>query len=730
MPHYRSHRRSDDIHQIVAGRQLEILAALGINWSQDRPKQHIRCPYPGHADANPSWRWDHDKGMAHCTCCHTNIFGVIERVRGCDWREARDYCREVLGAAAFKPNGSAGPDLRVVWDEPAKPKAPPPWERPVAATFDYVDEHGEELYQSVKFDDDLDPRFMQRHPDGLGGWKWGMEGIRRILYRLPELIASVNSGRTIYIVEGEKDVESLRALGLAATTNPMGAGKWRPEFSETLRNAEVVIIGDNDEPGRSHVAKITAALNGVAKCVRALDLAWCWPDCDEGGDISDWIAAGGTADKLSKMVALTPAPKPVHVADQPAAAADTWPIMNKAAFDGLAGEVVDTIAPHSEADPVAILLQFLTCAGNVIGRTAYYQVESDRHHANLFAVLVGASAKARKGTSAGRVTAIVKIADERWFDERMKGGLSSGEGLINEVRDEVKRWDAKAQAWETIDPGVTDKRLMVVETEFASALSVMERAGNTLSPLIRKAWDGGKLATITRTSPLCATASHISVVGHVTEDELRARITRTEMANGFANRFLFALIKRSKDLPFGGNLTDSEILRLGTELTKVVEFAKGVGRVTLTDGAKTKWAQVYSALSAGQPGLLGAITARAEAQAIRLAMVYALLDGKNEIDEPHLKAALAVWEYCEASAAHIFGNALGDPVADEILLALRQAGDGGMSRTEIRDLFGRHRSSDRIGAALALLMTRGRARAEVRTTGGRPSEVWSAAGGI
>src|SRR5262249_8844348 len=114
---------------------------------------------------------------------------------------------------------------------------------------------------------------------------------------------------------------------------------------------------------------------------------------------------------------------------------------------------------------------------------------------------------------------------------------------------------------------------------------------------------------------------------------------------------LFALIRRSKDLPFGGELTDSEILHLGTELTKAVEFAKSVGRVTLTDGAKAKWAQVYGALSAGQAGLLGAITARAEAQAIRLAMPYALLDGQNEIDEPHPKAALALWEYCEASAA-------------------------------------------------------------------------------
>ena len=403
--------------------------------------------------------------------------------------------------------------------------------------------------------------------------------------------------------------------------------------------------------------------------------------------------------------------------------------MDRAAYHGFAGEVVETIGPHSEADPVAILIQFLTCVGNVIGRAAYYQVESDRHHANLFTVLVGASSKARKGTSMGRVSAIVKVADERWLNERMKGGLSSGEGLINEVRDEVKHWDAKEQVWQTVDPGVTDKRLMVTEAEFASALSVADRHGNTLSPLIRKAWDGGKLATITKNSPLSATDSHISIVGHITEDELRSRITRTEMANGFANRFLFALIRRSKELPFGGELTDSQILHLGEQLKEIVGAAQGVGRMNLADGARAEWARVYSALSAGQPGLLGAITARAEAQAIRLAMVYALLDNSTHIDVDHLKAGLAVWEYCEASAVHIFGNALGDQLADQILRALQQAGPAGMTRTAIRDLFGRNRSVDRIGAALALLQQKGRAKAEMKETGGRPLEIWFATTG-
>lgn len=416
-------------------------------------------------------------------------------------------------------------------------------------------------------------------------------------------------------------------------------------------------------------------------------------------------------------------------ADVQAETAQPWPTLDPAALHGLAGDVVHTIAPHSEADPVAILIQFLTVAGNIIGRRCYYQVESDRHHANLYVVLVGRSSKARKGTSFGRVSAIAKIADHQWAEDRCKGGLSSGEGLINEVRDEVVKWDTKNKTWDVAEPGVADKRLMIVEPEFAGALAVMERHGNTLSPLLRKAWDGGKLSTMTRNSPLASTGSHISVIAHITEAELRTKLTRTDAANGFANRFLFPLVKRSQELPFGGNLTDSEILTLGGLLQDNLKRLPDQHRVTMTDNASVMWTEEYSALSADKPGLIGSVCARAEAQTTRLAMVYALLDAEPQIDVVHLSAALAIWKFCEDSAARIFGAATGDPVVDDITRALRSAGAVGLSRTAISGLFGRHQSADRIGASLAGLQARGVARCEMRSTSGRPTETWLATEG-
>jgi hypothetical protein len=188
---------------------------------------------------------------------------------------------------------------------------------------------------------------------------------------------------------------------------------------------------------------------------------------------------------------------------------------------------------------------------------------------------------------------------------------------------------------------------------------------------------------------------------------------------------LFALIRRSKELPFGGNLTDSEISDLGERLKCAIDKARPVGRVTMTDKACAKWAAVYSALSAAKPGLLGAVIGRGEAQTVRLALIYALLDGSDQIDLPHLEAALAVWGYCELSAVHIFGSAIGDPIADEILRALAGSSDG-LTRTAINDLFGRHQSRDRIGIALQLLLEKGRARLETRETNGRSAEVWFA----
>jgi len=353
----------------------------------------------------------------------------------------------------------------------------------------------------------------------------------------------------------------------------------------------------------------------------------------------------------------------------------SWPELDPAALYGLAGDVVRAIEPHCEADPVAILANTLTAFGSVAGRGALAQVGGDEHHLKLFIGLVGETAKGRKGTSWGPVCGLLEGVDPSWASERVVGGLSSREGLIYAVRDEVR--GIKKDEEVILDPGEPDKRLLVLEGELASVLKVMGREGNTLSPVIRQAWDGDRLRTMTKNSPTKSTGAHISIIGHVTKAELLRHLGETEAANGFANRFLWLMVRRSKELPFGGEWkTPGALIR---RLDGAVRFARTPRVVTWGASARDQWAEVYGPLSEGKPGLFGAVTGRAEAQTLRLATLYAAMDESASIEREHLEAALALWDYAEESARYIFGVATGDPVADAILQAVRNAGESGLT---------------------------------------------------
>ncbi len=385
------------------------------------------------------------------------------------------------------------------------------------------------------------------------------------------------------------------------------------------------------------------------------------------------------------------------------------------AFYGLAGDIVRTIEPHTEADPAALMIQLLTTFGNVVGRKAHFMVEATPHHLNLFAVVVGDTAKSRKGTSWGQIRKFFEPVADLWVQERIQNGLSSGEGLIWAVRDDLG-----------IDaPGVQDKRLLVVEGEFASTLRVLKREGNTLSAVMRSAWDTGSLNTLTKNSPAKATGAHITIIGHITRQELLRYLDDTEAGNGFGNRFLWACARRSKCLPEGGRIHEVNLTPLTNWLEAAIQFARQAERIEFDQEARRLWYEVYPQLSEGKPGLLGAMIARAEAQVIRLSCIYALLDFSVVILEEHLRAALAVWKYCEDSCHYIFGKALGDPIADGLLRALRSR-PSGMNRTDINKMFKGHRSSTQISRALGVLSELELAKPQLQATDGRPSEVWFA----
>lgn len=248
------------------------------------------------------------------------------------------------------------------------------------------------------------------------------------------------------------------------------------------------------------------------------------------------------------------------------------------------------------------------------------------------------------------------------------------------------------------------------------------------TPVLRDAWDSGDLRTLVKHNPLKATGAHISVIGHITRSELLKYLSDTEAHNGFANRLLWVCVKRSKYLPEGGTVPEAELASLAGRLGVSVDWARQAGNIEIKrdDDARDLWAREYQRLSDGLPGLLGAATGRAEAQVLRISAIYAVLDCSAVVRTEHLRAALAVWDYCFASAQFIFGNATGDPVADRIRELLCDACSDGMTRTQIRDSFARHQSTERIERALGLLVETGSAHFEMRGTEGRSIELWHA----
>jgi len=391
-----------------------------------------------------------------------------------------------------------------------------------------------------------------------------------------------------------------------------------------------------------------------------------------------------------------------------------WPEpADPAVWRGMAGAIAETIAPHTEADPLAVLAQLLVGAGAIVGRGAWMAVEATRHHPGEFVVLVGDSAKARKGSSWDHVERVLHRADPS-FASRVRTGLSTGEGLIWAARDP-----------QGSDPGTPDPRLLVVEPEFVTVLKATGRDVNTLSPVLRAAWDGRPLALLTRTAPARATAAHISVIGHITRAELSHHTSAIEAANGFLNRFCFIACRRHRLLPEGGDPDPLAGTRLERRLGAHLAGARRAGQVTLDPAARLEWHDAYARLSEATEDLVGSLCARAEAHVLRLAMLFSLVDGDTVIRCAHLRAALALWDYAARSAAWALRTTTADPVAEQIHDALSTTPEG-LTRTELRDLFGRNLPGGRIEAALASLGAAGRAQRHRSATAGRPAEVWTA----
>jgi hypothetical protein len=407
--------------------------------------------------------------------------------------------------------------------------------------------------------------------------------------------------------------------------------------------------------------------------------------------------------------------------------------MESKATHGIAGRIARLATANSEADPVAVIATTLTWAAAEFGRCQFIFIGDDKHHSRHFCSIVGQSSRARKGTSKAPVKRIFEEADNIRRNASTlpfpsgsslkvsNGPLSSGEGLVNAIRD--KNEDDEN------DKGVADKRLLCIEGELGAALRAFQRSGNNLSMILRMAFDGEKIAPLTKNSRIAASEPHVNLVGHITRHELKELLSATEIWNGFGNRILWLCARRPKTVAFPTPMPNDEVTEIATELARVITLAhshgsKGGRELVMSNSAQDHWVNVYPELTQDHPGVLGAVTSRAEAHARRLALTYAQLDGADRIEIDHLEAALAFVRFAGDCAAYLFGGVELDPVAQRILEALSK---GDKTQTEISGLFDRHLPKDQLASVLTDLQERGRITLRIEKTDGAPRKIWSLA---
>lgn len=432
------------------------------------------------------------------------------------------------------------------------------------------------------------------------------------------------------------------------------------------------------------------------------------------------------------------------------------------AFYGPLGTLARAVAPYTEADPVSILVQALVIAGATVGRDPWFRTGATAHHPHDFVVIVGATGTGRKGSGYDIARYAMKPSrateahgesreEEPWSFPQRVTGIGSGEGLIYTIHDDVFKKQpirgpspGKGRKGEIIgyeqvlaDEGVADKRLIVEETEFSRVLKVASREGNTLSELLRQMWETGDLRNTVKGSPYRATGAHGVVIAHITPKELHTLLREVEMSNGFTNRFLWIYSHKTRDLPDGDELDQVDFAPVRkalkaafTSLEAVKEEEKGDTdlsprlRMRRTAAARRVWHAVYPLLNQHNPAVPGAVQGRAAAHVLRLSMIYALLDGTLRIAAPHVIAALAVWEYVEASGRYIFGEDTDDPKAQKLLDALRLAKDKGLSRKAIYiEVFHKHANRQAIDRMVRQLCDSGRAEVVKQRTSGRTRQV-------
>jgi hypothetical protein len=289
--------------QVLAALSIEQIYGPYVELKPNGSNEKGLCPL--HSESTASFFVYDDKHF-HCFGCleHGSAFDFLMKMERIEYREARARLAAMAGISLNGFGSTAGNGNHMPQPRPPAPNGNhqrAPNKGPIVAVYDYVDENGKLLFQTVRHD----PKdFSARRPDGNGGSISKLGNVRRVLYWLPEILAADE----VLAVEGEKDCNSARSLGFVATCNPFGAGKWRKEFSEVLRGKNVIIVADADEPGRKHAQEVATSLWWRAASIKVIELPGA-------KDLTEWLERGGTREALLDLIRDKPEWKPSDAAE-------------------------------------------------------------------------------------------------------------------------------------------------------------------------------------------------------------------------------------------------------------------------------------------------------------------------------------------------------------------------------------------------------------------------------
>lgn len=414
------------------------------------------------------------------------------------------------------------------------------------------------------------------------------------------------------------------------------------------------------------------------------------------------------------------------------------PRPDPACLYGLVGDVAHAGGDTTEANPFAVAANFIVFMSCAVGRGPYMPVGNTWHHSRMFALHIGRSGRGRKGDAVSLISRIersLKALSKEATPQVHRGGLSSREGLVYLIHDGYTEGKTEIEA-------ILDKRLLVIESEFANVLHQSKREGNTLSAALRDCWDGVSLKPATKSSRLWATDPHVALIGAVTPTELLGLMASRELTNGFANRFLMFWAERTKMLAFPRATSQESVDALAQRVLEVLTFCKAERwaerdqmRVDLSVDARKRYEKLYlgelNDNSAGQR--ITALIERRAPMLLRLAMLFALCDLTTTVEVNHVDAALAWVRYSVESVKFIFASAADEVAVEETNETAQKiveflTAQKRVTRKQITvECFKGHTSKTRIDAALDELLSSNPPRVTVeedRSAPGRPTKFY------